>query len=215
MQRELKQDHPYSVTPIVVPARFKPDPGTWLVEQAKTYGFTTLLAHADDGVIWGRFANSGLELAPRLFDVSPPLRALTLHQVRCFGERAELLVWRDGAGQWQARLVDDQGTEETGWCFDEDQVQWGDRVEESQDGFTLVADGKEGRRHAVPLEEKDIPFDDDEIDQNRWRPLRLQVRHYLAPDDEEPDGVLAIVQSRLVKLHTAARRQNDETTGAE
>jgi CRISPR-associated protein (TIGR03984 family) len=187
----------YAVEPVrdVDPA-FADDPkATWLIRHARAHGLTTLLAHADDGVIWGRVASGQLVLSGQAFpDVSPLLRASTLQQVRLFGEQAELLVWRDGDGEWLARLLrDEKDVSDDQWCLDECQLLWGDHeAGESVDGFTLVADGQQGLRHAVPLPARDILFGPP-----GWHPLRLKVRHYLARDE---DGMLVIVQGRLVEL---------------
>ena len=187
----------YAVEPIrdVDPA-FADDPkATWLVRQARAHELTTLLAHADDGVIWGRVIGGQLALSSQAFiDVSPPLRVSTLQQVRLFGKQAELLVWRDGNREWRARLLrDEEGVSDDQWRFDESQLLWGDHQEgKSVNGFTLVADGQQGLRHAVPLPARDIHFGP-----SGWHPLRLKVRHYLARDE---DGVLVIVQGRLVEL---------------
>ena len=117
----------YSITPMEVNNEFADDPAAWLVKKAAAHGLTTLLAHADDGVIWGRMGGEQLALSGNAFPkVSPPLRTITLQQARLFGEHDELLLWRGGDNQWYARLLDDNGTELQGWCFDEPQLQWGD-----------------------------------------------------------------------------------------
>lgn len=197
MSREIIECS-YSITPVEVNAEFADDPTGWLVKKASAHKLTTLLAHADDGVIWGRMVGEQLALSDDVFpEVSPPLRAITLQQARLFGKHAELLVWRDGDGQWRARLLDDTGTEQQGWCFNEPQLQWGDHEEGKKDGFTLVAEGQEGLRHAVPLPAAQIPFDSPKKKDDRWHPLRLGVRHYLERDE---DGTLIIAQGRLTRL---------------
>ena len=197
MCREIKE-WSYSIAPVEVDTEFADDPAGWLAKKAVAHGLTTLLAHADDGVIWGRVADGRLALSGNAFPgVSPPLRAVTLQQARLFGEQAELLVWRDGEGNWHGRLLDDDGTERSGWCFDEAQLQWGDHQEGEKDNFTLVAEGQEGLRHAVPLSAADIHFDPAGKKRERWHPLRLGVRHYLESDE---GGTLIIVQGRLTRL---------------
>lgn len=174
----------------------------WLEEQAKAHDLTTLLAHADDGVIWGEVRNGKLHLSHGAFPkISPPLRPLSLQQARLFGPNAELLVWRDDR-VWRARLLQDERVETGCEYFDEEQWLWGDRWEVREDNpndcFTLVSEGAEGRRHAVPLNVANTAyFDHADIDAGRWHPLRLVVRHYLA---EDPDGVVYVARSRLVKL---------------
>ena len=78
-----------------------------LAEQARAYNLHWLLAHADDGVIWGEVRANGLHLSSDVFpQVSPPLRAITLQQARLFGPDAELFFWKDNAA-WRARLIQD------------------------------------------------------------------------------------------------------------
>ncbi len=68
-----------------------------------TYTLKYLLAHAEDGVIWGRLDGEELitshTIAPKY---SPPLRAVTLQTVRLFAPVGELLVWRDDQGYGRA-----------------------------------------------------------------------------------------------------------------
>lgn len=199
MKRKIAECR-YSITPITVSDDFVRDPATWLTSQAKEHELDALLAHADDGVIWGRIAGETLVLSSSTFPhVSPPLRTLTLQQVRLFGQNAELLVWRDGDCVWQARLLDDRDEDRQGWCFNEEQLLWGDQIEDENLGFTLVTEGQEGLRHAVPLPIKDldleVPLNEE---RNRWRYVRLGVRQYLERDEE--DGAVTIVQGRLTGL---------------
>lgn len=180
---------------------------TWLIEQAGTYQLTTLLAHTDDGVIWGKVQDGKLVLSNSAFpEVSPKLRAKTLQQARLFSPNSELLLWRDGDGACRARVIrDEAGESDKQWCFDEPQIQWGDHKEDERNGFTLVADGQQGLRHAVPSCDIKDHFDKPEDKYpDRWHPLRLDVRHYLARED---DGALSIVQSRLTGLRSVSRKE--------
>lgn len=197
----------YTVEPLKdIPATFDDDTlRAWFLERATGDSLTFLLAHADDGVIWGEVRGAKLALSGDVFpEVSPLLRAKTLQQARLFGPQAELLLWRDGA--WRARVIRDaNGESDNQWCFDEPQVQWGDHVEDTLAGFTLVTDGQQGLRHAVPLANIQECFDQPEAKHpDRWHPLRLGVRHYLARDD---DGALVIVQSRLTGLKAVSRKK--------
>jgi len=183
------------VQPVTVEAAFENSVADWLVRQAQDYGLTTMLAHADDGVIWGRIEQGRLLTSRDAFpeeNVSPVLRALTLQQVRLFSPEAELLLWRANGG-WQARLIVD-GAGEAVEFFDEWQILWGTRCEAIQEGFTLVADGALEHRHAPPVGLSDSSFASDE---NR-RPLRLQVRHYLETDPDS--GLVRVALSRLVRV---------------
>jgi len=181
------------VQPVALDATFEDSLADWLVSQAQDHSLITMLAHADDGVIWGRVEQGQLITSRDAFpdqDVSSVLRSLTLRQLRLFGPNAELLLWRADGG-WRSRLIVDGVGEMVGF-FDEWQILWGTRREAVRDGFTLVADGALGHNHAPPVEIGEDLFASDE---NR-RPVRLQVRHYL---ETNPDsGLLRVALSRLV-----------------
>ena len=76
----------------------------WLIERAFADKLL-LLAHSEDGVIWGRLEAGRITTAHdvfpkhRLADLEPG----SLHTCRLFGESGELLVWRTRQG-WAARL---------------------------------------------------------------------------------------------------------------
>ena len=171
----------------------------WLTSRAAEIKAQWVLAFADDGVIWGRFdGDGGLRLSSDIAPlVSPQLRQETLQELRLFGEEAELLLWRDGRGNWRARVLRDTGATEPDnvecWRFDEDQILWGTDGELlGSSGFTLMTDGEQGMQHVVPLKA-----------QGKWsvdsRPLRLTVRHYVETDK---NGMARVVASRLVKIHS-------------
>lgn len=188
----------------------------WLGEQVGHYDY--LLAHADDGVIWGRVDETGhLKTSHEVFpDVSPPLTSITLQQLRLFGQHRELHLWRTEPGRFQGRVIrdkeqpqekkadeyrqekmDNQPDKYWGNCFDENQILWGSRVEacNEDEQFTLVVEGQQGLRHAVPQKVAPHHFG---TRQNPKHPLRLQLRHYLTQDDM---GQLRIYLSRLVDVY--------------
>lgn len=156
----------------------------WMQEQAREYKLDYLLAHADDGVIWGRFAKDRLhtshDVAP---DVSPPLRPETLQQCRLFGPEAELLLWKDATG-WHGRLAQEEPGDD---FLDEAHLLWGTKAAPQEGGFTLLTEGLQGLRHAVPKDVRQPVLD--------RRSLRLLVRHTLAQD---VDGCVHIQASRLM-----------------
>jgi CRISPR-associated protein (TIGR03984 family) len=179
---------------------FATDPSGWFQEQASVGDGAWFLAHADDGVIWGQVREGRLFTSDSVFpQVSPPLRAVTLQQARLFGQSAEVRIWRDGAEFKACRLQDFQ--DEEAEAFDEMHILWGTQAEARTQGFTLVADGRQGLRHAVPLEVEDAAF-------VRGRPLRLLVRHYLTYED---NGRGHIAQSRLVALRQMSEGGQDES----
>jgi CRISPR-associated protein (TIGR03984 family) len=182
--------------PVNVPVGFTEEPCKWLEKKATEYELKYLLAYADDGVIWGVIENGKLltsdEAAP---SISPKMRIPTLQECRLFsGEGGELYLWHVNEG-WQARYIKDEGSSEVR-ALDEDYVLWGDHVDsaiQSQDDrFTVVADGAQGLRHAVPLRLNRTTLPGGK------RPLRLTVRHYL--EEHQGTGQLFIAYSRLVRL---------------
>lgn len=182
---------PYRLTSVPVGSDFTTSPADWMVAQARQFSLRYLLAHADDGVIWGRIDDDGLHPSHGIAPASPPLRASTLQQARLFSPAGELLLWRDDSG-WRARLVADvPGNDDD--IIDEDQILWGDTVEDTRDGFTLVREGSQGMRHAVPVVVT--------AEQLKHHQLRLRVRHYIT---ENEDGEASITLSRLVNLLTEA-----------
>lgn len=176
------------------------DAHAWLQTKALDYRLTWLLAHADDGVIWGKSDDGRLITSydaaqgnAEARKVCPPLRLETLQQARLFVKQAELLLWRGGNNSWHARLIGDVKDGDTAeWqdTIDEPQILWGTDPEPLDHGFTLIRDGAQGLRHAVPLEVTGHFTE-------QSRPLRLEVRHYLKDD---PTGFTRIVASRLVTL---------------
>ncbi len=166
-----------------------------------------LLAHHDDGVVWGRMnpVNGGYELKTSDFSgsPSPDFRLTTLQECRLFSARGELFLWRQD-GALKTRLVLDEAGEGVETCdyYDEKQVLWGVSRDEnlSNDDFTLVFEGQ-GLRHAVPLKTTDADFSASQDENKRTRPLRLTVRHYL---DYDPDGCAYVALSRLVALDKEA-----------
>jgi CRISPR-associated protein (TIGR03984 family) len=195
--REIKS-HPALVEPVSI-ARIG-NVRDWLQTQAAQHKLKWLLAHADDGVIWGRVDDGKVvtsheagQASAEARRVCPELRNQTLQQARLFSEAAELLLWRDGDNQWHARLIRDADTqqgEQSNWddAIDEAQILWGTDPTPLTDGFTMMSDGEQGLRHAVPLKiEKKF--------NEETRPLRLHVRHYLTRG-----GIACIEASRLLKL---------------
>lgn len=183
MKRKIKAGS-HLIQSVSEPANFSSDPIQALSDQAKSHGMRWLLAHADDGVIWGEFRDDELHLSSDPFPgVSPPLRAETLQQARLFGPRSELLLWRDDV-ICRGRLIQDCAGEPCEY-YDEAHLLWGNKAEREKDGFVLLRQGKEGLRHAPPVSLADR------------LPVRLKVRHYLAYDE---DGQAHVVHSRLVAI---------------
>jgi len=172
------------------------DQGTltsWLEEQARNWKLNYLLAHAEDGVIWGRFDNYRLTTAEKVFHQPefnfPTLRILTLQQCRVFGQNGEVLLWRTGE-TWRSRLVQDNPEV---YKIPERQILWGTHGEK-RGNFSLLWDGSQGLKHVVPF--TDIALDERNRLINR---VRLMVHHFIDYDDS---GVARIHLSRIVDLTT-------------
>lgn len=177
----------------------------WLVSQAIEHKLSYLLAHADDGVIWGYFSGAELAIARDVFlqfpklPQFPELRLSTLKQCRVFGRDGEVFLWRTAQG-WKARLINDPPTERQDIdAIVEDQVLWGTQSKAERDGFTLLADGQQELYHAVPL--TTIEF---ENAKQLKRPVRLRVKHYIQYDN---DGLARIGLSRLVDIFAEPREK--------
>lgn len=148
----------------------------WLDGQT---GYTYALAHANDGVIWGRFADGQWSWSSGIAPSSPPLRAQTLQQLRLFGANGELLLWRSTAGFAGCTIQD--GIGETVDWYDEDQLLWGEPEGQATNGFQLMREGAQGLLHAPPkaIAERG----------------RLKTRNYIGYDK---DGRAFVKASRLV-----------------
>lgn len=138
--------------PIDIDESFTEDIRTWLAEKAMEHNLRYLLAHADDGVIWGRLDGDQLTTSAEAFPdkVNVALRALTLQQARLFAPPGELLVWRTDKNTFAARLISD-GPDEPEESFTETHWLWGEG-EKSNPHFTLMCEGREGLYHAPPVE---------------------------------------------------------------
>ncbi|MCB9139701.1 MAG: TIGR03984 family CRISPR-associated protein [Caldilineaceae bacterium] len=189
------------------PAALRP----WLEQQARTYDFTWLLAHSDDGVNWGKFDGGRLIISR---DVAcedekryvPELDATRLIELRLFGPDAELMLWRTSGGM-AGRLLDDRQMDknvETRW---ERRLLWGvqtDTDRNLKDGFIVVSEA-DGLRHVVPwADEETQPGPQD----NPVHRLYLTAKHYL---DFDEDGQAFVAASRLADICSLNRREESES----
>ena len=182
---------------------FANDPTSWLSKRMQEHNLKYLLAHADDGVIWGRLEGEKLvtshEVAP---EYSPPLRTKSLETVRIFAHDGELFVWRDEVGKWVGRLIAETTQSDTvEWteAIDEQQVLLGTYAKPLEQSFTLMSEGSQGLFHVVPLllNPKQIG--------EQSRILRLVVRHYLKEDSH---CFVRVHASRLTKLLPEPKESN-------
>ena len=178
-----------AITTPLVSATFGNDPGAWLAARATEHHFTYLLAHADDGVMWGYFDAKGLRLSGTVFpEVEVALDVRTLQQARLFGPSGELFVYRTEVG-WASRLILDGDGRSTD-TFVEKYWLWGTRGDRGrqEEGFTLLVEGKQGLRHAPPVTNLD-----------KTDRVAVAVRHYVDYDEKEYQAY--VHHSRLENLH--------------
>jgi CRISPR-associated protein (TIGR03984 family) len=154
--------------------------------------FQWLLAHVDDGVIWGhrRGPSPSWSLSRKLIEHC-------MQELRLFGPKEELFVWRDDDdGKLHGRrLADDAAAVTEPWLapLDDTRVLLADRVvRPATDGFTPVADAS-GSQQILPLKLSG------EAPQTSW--LRLSLKHYLVDSDEgDRVGAVRVAVTRLVGL---------------
>ena len=165
----------------------------WFTEQLQKYG-STLLAFADDGVIWGSLTNGVLQCAPE----APALREITLQQAFVFGAECEVRLFRNEIGDWKAlRVVDGDDPQ---LIIKESLILWGNEaLKPAKNGFIYASEYRAG-----------IP--------GQWLPLaetfgpdkcaRLEVHHLLEVNPET--GEARIVLSRLAGLSVGKRAMEGE-----
>lgn len=153
-----------------------------------------LLAHADDGVIWGEVREGRLEISHQVAsEISPPLLFKTLQDLRLFNADREIRIWRTQDTFKGIIIRDTDPTDKTPKAFDEPHLLWGTKAYKRDKDFFLLEDGQQGLRHVIP-KIKGIT-DQQKLLENR---LYLQVRHYI--EEDTSNGVNRIAISRLVKL---------------
>lgn len=189
MERKITQKHPAKVDAVKVD---KPI-AEFLDSQAR--GYAHLLAHAEDGIVWGKVDGT----SPK---TSMPLKADTLLEARLFGNTGELLAWKDGDGKWHARTIQDHSSDSATFqdSYDEAHMLWGTHTgNQDANGFVEMIDGAQGMVHWAPAVDGLQPNQGEQDLAKRL--LQLTVRHYLKED--EVTGVLRVVASRLVELSVA------------
>ena len=149
-----------------------------LTTQAQTHGLRYLLAYHDDGVVWGRFENRQWAFSAGKFAISPPFRALTLQECRAFGPTAELLIWHNNGTLKASILTEGDGSKLE--RFSQTQLLWGDRMEAQKDGFSLLREGAQDLRHAVPLALANV-----KAGEALKARVRLTVYHYIDYENDQ------------------------------
>lgn len=161
-----------------------------LEDRAVKGKYEYLLAHLDDGVVWGSVKDDLLKLS------SPPeLRIETLWELRLFGETSEWHAWRV-EDQWFACTVADNVDKSIEMkALDEQYILWGTDPAEGEapkEGFYPVQEADLGIMHSPPIEMK-----------NGRHSLKLSVRHYL---DNDETGSVYVKLSRLMGLSNGGEK---------
>ena len=183
----------------------------WL--QSKMTDTSYLLAHADDGVIWGHLVDKQLVIARdvaeeladddqkrRLLAVCPSLDWSTLWEARVFDENEMYHLWQSGEDWICTHYTNDTNKKNDAQAIfndviDEEQLTWGTPNRRYElEGFTVMRDGQQGLVHVVPLKVKD--------NHRLW----LRVRHYVKEDDNT--GFNHITASRLLGLEPKGENDN-------
>lgn len=146
----------------------------------------TLLAFADDGVIWGFWDEKTLTTAHEVDASCPLLQEKTLQQAFIFGKESEVRLFRDELGTWQALELKD-----TGEVIIESQILWGDKPAADQPGHAIFQ-RLSAERKGIP--EQLIPV---QGRLNEDTAVRLEI-HHLVNYTEAGEAYIAI--SRLAGL---------------
>ncbi|MCB9422746.1 MAG: TIGR03984 family CRISPR-associated protein [Ardenticatenaceae bacterium] len=158
----------------------------WLAKQGSPYRW--LLAHTFDGIIWGRLDVGGWQLSSGMLPSSPQFIQAELLELRLFGATSEAYVWRDGADLYYRTILDGSGVSYD--YYDETYILWGTSSKPAKNDFTILSDGAQGLRHAVPFKIN--------MPEGNGRPARLIMRHYIERHKET--GLARIKMSRLQAL---------------
>ncbi|MEZ4644804.1 MAG: CRISPR-associated protein Csx19 [Chloroflexota bacterium] len=158
----------------------------WLSKQGSP--FRWMLAHTFDGVIWGRLEASNWVLSSGMIPGSPQLNQAALLELRLFGEKGEAYVWRDGADLYYRTILDGNGASYD--YYDETCILWGTTSKPAKNDFTILSDGVQGLRHAVPFKIT--------MPEGNSRLAKMVMRHYIERHKET--GLAHIKMSRLQAL---------------
>lgn len=162
------------------------------------------LAHCDDGVTWGWYDKTAQQwrLSHDVAShISPAVTATNLQELRLFGPSGEVLIFRSEDRLAGRALVEAPLTESDspyaplpGPDKTEARVLRGDRVVQSYDRFTHIADAA-GAEQVIPIQVTATGS----LRQNR---VQLLLRHYCQVD--EGTGAARVAATRLVDLSVQA-----------
>ena len=166
----------------------------WLLAQMKADCPQTLLAFADDGVIWGTWDGKTLVTAHEIDSSHPELRGKTLREAHIFDADGEVRLFRDELDHWKAVRISDSSDMEK--VIIEKQILWGDKPAEkqpTQPGFLRVLAERKGiPSQLIPTTGK----------LNEKTCVRLEVHHLV---EYNSDGEAYIVTSRLAGVSVGSK----------
>lgn len=144
----------------VAPVGVELSPAEWLLQwrsqQSRPVAEHFVLAHANDGVIWGRLFDDGLRVAERhAGDPWPELRWSTLLDLRAFGPAGEVRLWRGREGSLRGYSIEDWELDESlvnySHSIDREYLLLGKRTEAlAPTGLFERRRGRGGEQHAAP-----------------------------------------------------------------
>lgn len=157
-----------------------------------------LLAHTDDGIIWGKWHEQQLVIAnylgnsQSLREIAPPLQALTLQQAFIFGLNSQVHLYHDELENWAARRVQENANADV---IPESQLLVGDEVIDCwpEQEFTHLRDKRQQGLDQV------LPIKIDETDIANGKRPRLLVHHFVSYDPQSGEARIGL--SRLVNVY--------------
>lgn len=165
----------------------------WLESQMREHNLSTLLAFADDGVIWGYWDGNQLTTSHDVDASYSELMEKTLQQAFAFNNKLEVRLFRDELGNWKAWQIKDAGE-----VITESQILWGDKPAEEQPDSPifqrLLAERKGIPPQLIPV--KGV------VDNNFI--VRLEVHHLV---DYTAAGEAYIAISRLAGLSVGMKAE--------
>ena len=185
----------------VVPPQDDTAVAAWIETQMGQGERPFLLAHTDDGVVWGRWDGKALRTSHEIAvgtdseGISPPLEGIMLQQAFVFGEHSEIRLFHNELGNWAAKEIR-EGTDAD--MIVESQLLSGNNVirEWPQQEFTHLRDKvQQGLDQIVPLLVSQTQIDDE------TRPLRARLRlhHFITYDADSGEARIGL--SRLVNVY--------------
>lgn len=161
------------------------DVQNWIKRECNFDKEAFILIFQDNGVIWGKFTPNNKSISLSCGMAAPEsVENELFQQLYVFNQSGQIHVWKDSLGFHGTKIVDDimEGIEEA--TFDQSLYLWGTGVIEKKNGFSLLADGKQGMNHAVPIEDLTDdqfidPKENDGTDEERSRKILLNIRNYI------------------------------------